>query len=176
MDAAPADAASDAGTDAALPTIACKNQTANPASFWQRCRASASSATGTDGLVVGNYKLSSSWKGCGTAVYIFGAAELIKDPAGNYFFRYYISRAPDSGGGAITANYHRYGTWLVEPGAGGAVRRTELCQTGKVGTKETGKVASDASTAPQSPTLTFTIDADVPAGTEAYQEVWERTP
>ncbi|HWA76852.1 MAG TPA: hypothetical protein VG937_31175, partial [Polyangiaceae bacterium] len=125
--------------------VPCSEEALLTGAYNFRCRASAGATTPGGTLVAKDYLLS-SWWGPPCLTYDIGSASVFVYQ-GNTFIRYQtLTRAALADAGNKST-----GTYWLEPGVGGAIRRTEMCDPATKGKVSTGTYEQTATG------LTFTF-------------------
>jgi hypothetical protein len=123
-----------------------------------RCRASAGATTPGGNLLAPKDYLLNSWWGPPCATYDIGSASTFIYQ-GNTFMRYqWLTRATTTETGTKGT-----GTFWMQPGANGALRRIEMCDPATKGKVTTGTFEQTATG------LTLTFPSE-------HQEMWQVTP
>jgi hypothetical protein len=143
-----------------LPPVVCSRQ--DPAGgFWHRPSASPSQTAYAGGTITpGEFVLSRTWGTEEVHNYSFGKMTLGTE--GGFLFMRFVRLGSNSTGGQITTDAEYSGTFLMEPGANGAITLTHVCTAG---------------TAPQFYDVMYQAASDrVVIRFPNREEVWTTTP
>lgn len=151
----------DAAVEAGLPSIACLGESLGAGAFNFRCSAGPGTLTPGGTILVGSYLLSGVWysAGCAGSTYNIGSATLFQQDD-RYFLRFIRIRKATTDSAGVTTT----GTVWLEPGVGGALQQTEVCDIGTKGTLQIGQYEVRPTTSGSSLVLRF---AD-------HQETWSK--